>query len=141
MSRRETVTVGLLCAAWYVASSASNVVGKVALSSFPFPVTVSMVQLLCTAACSAPALAACGVRRAVWPPGYWRRLLPLALAKFLTTVCSQVSIWKVPVSYAHTGLFTLFFIIPIYAHYSITLLYECHIRERKHEYCDNNNSV
>lgn len=101
--RREALTVGLLCVAWYVASSCSNVVGKVVLSQLPLPVTLSVVQLGATAACSGPALAACGVRRAGWPAGVWRRLLPLAAAKFLTTLCSQVSIWKVPISYAHTG--------------------------------------
>lgn len=103
-SRREALTVVALCAAWYGLSSASNVVGKLVLSEFPYPLTVTMVQLLTVVACSAPAFAACGVRRApAFPPRYWwRTLAPLALAKVLTTVCSQVSIWKVPVSYAHT---------------------------------------
>ncbi|KAG6455349.1 hypothetical protein O3G_MSEX009174 [Manduca sexta] len=103
-SRRETLTVAALCVAWYALSSASNVVGKVALTEFPYPLTVAAVQLAAVVACSAPALAACGVRAARFPPGYyWRVLLPLAVAKVLTTLCSQISIWKVPVSYAHTG--------------------------------------
>lgn len=104
-ARRETLVVGALCAAWYCASSASNVVGKLALTRFPFPLTVSMVQLLGTVLLSPAAL-----RLARVPPArslprryWWRALAPLALAKFLTTLCSQVSLWKVPVSYAHTG--------------------------------------
>ncbi|PZC76540.1 hypothetical protein B5X24_HaOG204439 [Helicoverpa armigera] len=103
-SRREALTVVLLCGAWYAASSASNVVGKLVLTDFPFPVTVTMVQLLSVVLLSAPALAACGVRRQTDFPRryYWRTLVPLAFAKFLTTICSQVSIWKVPISYAHT---------------------------------------
>ncbi|XP_045525178.1 solute carrier family 35 member E1 homolog [Pieris brassicae] len=100
-ARRETLVIGALCAAWYALSSASNVVGKLVLTEFPFPLTVALVQLAATAACSAPALALCGA-----PPlpsaCRLRALVPLALAKFLTTVFSQVSIWKVPVSYAHT---------------------------------------
>lgn len=105
MSRREAGIVVALCVLWYAVSSGSNVVGKLVLTEFPFPVTVSMVQLFSVAACSAPALAVCGVRPAQLPArDYWRALLPLALAKFLTTVSSQISIWKVPVSYAHTGL-------------------------------------
>ncbi|XP_049866595.1 solute carrier family 35 member E1 homolog [Pectinophora gossypiella] len=97
--RRETLTVAALCGAWYVLSSASNVVGKLALGEFPFPLTVAMVQLTAASALTGPALALCGVRA---PAPRLRPLLPLAAAKFLTTLCSQVSIWKVPVSYAHT---------------------------------------
>lgn len=104
-STRETVTVGLLCAAWYTLSSASNVVGKLVLTEFPFPMTVTMVQLLSTVVYSAPAFAACKVRRAPkFPRSYYLKvLIPLAIAKFFTTMFSQISIWKVPISYAHTG--------------------------------------
>lgn len=103
--RRETLRVVALCALWYAASSASNVVGKLVLTDFPYPMTVTAVQLLSTVLLSPPAFAVCGVRRGIDYPWryYWRVLAPLAFAKFLTTVCSQVSIWKVPVSYAHTG--------------------------------------
>lgn len=104
-SRREALMVVALCLAWYAASSASNVVGKLVLTDFPYPVTVTMVQLLSIVLLSAPAFALFGVRRQTDFPRryYWRTLVPLAFAKFLTTICSQVSIWKVPISYAHTG--------------------------------------
>ncbi|XP_023934752.1 solute carrier family 35 member E1 homolog [Bicyclus anynana] len=104
MSQSEVLVVGALCAAWYALSSASNVVGKLLLTELPLPVTVTVAQLAATAALSVPALAACGVRRAPSFPRatVLRVLLPLAAAKFLTTVCTQISLWKVPVSYAHT---------------------------------------
>ncbi|XP_075970979.1 solute carrier family 35 member E1 homolog [Anticarsia gemmatalis] len=102
--RREVLIVVGLCLLWYTVSSASNVVGKLVLTDFPYPMTVTMVQLLSIVVCSAPAFSACGVRRETEFPRryYWRVLVPLAFAKFLTTICSQVSIWKVPISYAHT---------------------------------------
>ncbi|CAK1552742.1 unnamed protein product [Leptosia nina] len=102
--RSETLIVSALCAAWYALSSASNVVGKLALNDFPFPLTMTLVQLVATTTLSAPALAAFGVPQiyASSRAPRLRALLPLAIAKFLTTVFSQLSIWKVPVSYAHT---------------------------------------
>ncbi|CAH0729082.1 unnamed protein product, partial [Brenthis ino] len=103
-SSRETLTVGALCVTWYALSSASNVVGKLVLTEFPFPMTVTMVQLLSTVLYSMPAFAACNVRRAPKFPWkyYFKVLIPLAIAKFFTTMFSQISIWKVPISYAHT---------------------------------------
>ncbi|XP_050342908.1 solute carrier family 35 member E1 homolog [Nymphalis io] len=103
-SRREAVTIGALCVTWYALSSASNVVGKLVLTELPFPMSVTMVQLLSTVLYSAPAFALCNVRRAPsFPKQYYLRVLvPLAFAKFFTTMFSQISIWKVPISYAHT---------------------------------------
>lgn len=104
-TRRETLTIGALCVTWYALSSASNVVGKLALTEFPFPMSVTMVQLISTVVYSAPAFALCNVRRApaFTKQYYLRVLIPLAVAKFFTTMFSQISIWKVPISYAHTG--------------------------------------
>lgn len=132
-SRRETLIVGALCAAWYCASSASNVVGKLVLTRFPFPMTVTMVQLLATVLISPPAFWLARVRRApALPRRYWMRVLvPLAFAKFLTTVCSQVSIWRVPVSYAHTGKFCLFQLFPSHVARTLNLKCTCEISTLK----------
>ncbi|CAG9134937.1 unnamed protein product [Plutella xylostella] len=88
--------VGALVVAWYLLSAASNVVGKLLLQELPRPLTATLAQLA-----AAAALSALWERRAA-PPGYTRALLPLAGAKLGAMLLSQVAIWRMPVSYAHT---------------------------------------
>lgn len=107
---REILTILILCILWYIISSSNNVVGKLLLSDFPYPMTVTMVQLTSITTLSGPFFNMWGVRKSnsdiSW--GYYLRLIvPLALGKFLANVFSHVSIWKVPVSYAHTGMVTI----------------------------------
>lgn len=102
---REVINVIILCLLWYVVSSSNNVIGKMVLSEFPFPMTVTMVQLTSITIYSGPFFNLWGVRKYVdisWRY-YFRLIVPLALGKFFASVTSHISIWKVPVSYAHTG--------------------------------------
>ena len=105
---RDAIKIVCLCLAWYAVSSANGVVGKLVLSDFPYPMTVTMVQLVSISIYLIPVL------RIVYkgnspapfhiPLRYWfQMILPLAFGKFVSSVSSHVSIWKVPVSYAHTG--------------------------------------
>ncbi|KAJ4450027.1 solute carrier family 35 member E1 homolog [Periplaneta americana] len=101
---REVFTVLFFCILWYVVSSSNNVIGKMLLNDFPYPMTVTMVQLTSITLYSGPFFNMWGVRRFVdisWSY-YMKVIVPLALGKFLASVSSHVSIWKVPVSYAHT---------------------------------------
>ncbi|XP_046424345.1 solute carrier family 35 member E1 homolog [Neodiprion virginianus] len=102
---REVLTILFLCIMWYIVSSSNNVIGKMLLSEFPFPMTVTMVQLTSITIYSGPFFNLWGVRKYAadisWPY-YFRLIVPLALGKFFASVFSHVSIWKVPVSYAHT---------------------------------------
>lgn len=102
---RQIFNVIALCLLWYIISSSNNVIGKMVLSEFPYPMTVTMVQLSSITLYSGPFFNLWGVRKYAdlsWPY-YFRLIVPLALGKFLASVTSHISIWKVPVSYAHTG--------------------------------------
>lgn len=104
---REVFTVLVLCVLWYAVSSSNNVIGKMVLNEFPYPITMTMVQLLSVTVFSGPFFNLWGVRKYVdisWKY-YLRLIVPLAFGKFFASVFSHVSIWKVPVSYAHTGMF------------------------------------
>lgn len=74
------------------------------LNEFPFPMTVTIIQLTSITLYSGPFFNLWGVRKYVdisWRY-YLKFIVPLALGKFLASVSSHISIWKVPVSYAHT---------------------------------------
>lgn len=101
----DSVKIVLLCVAWYIVSSANNIVGKIILSDFPYPMTVTMVQLVSITIYSAPILKIWGIPEVSIPIKYWfKMILPLAFGKFFASVSSHISIWRVPVSYAHTGM-------------------------------------
>ena len=106
----DSVKIVLLCIAWYSFSSGNGVVGKLVLSDFPYPMTLSMVQLLSISLYLIPFLWVWNIPKATkLPVKYWfTMMLPLVLGKFFSSVSSHISIWKVPVSYAHTGKSILF---------------------------------
>lgn len=102
---KQIFNVVSLCLIWYVVSSTNNVIGKMVLSTFPYPMTVTMVQLTSITLYSGPFFNLWGVRKYAdisWNY-YFKLIIPLALGKFFSSVTSHISIWKVPVSYAHTG--------------------------------------
>ncbi|XP_008558962.1 solute carrier family 35 member E1 homolog [Microplitis demolitor] len=101
---QDIAKVVFLCVLWYIISSTNNVVGKILLLEFPYPLTVTMVQLTSITILSDPFFRFWGIRKTSeisWNY-YFRLLVPLALGKLLANVLSHISIWKVPVSYAHT---------------------------------------
>eukprot|EP00096_Caligus_rogercresseyi_P001085 TRINITY_DN11696_c0_g1_i1.p1 TRINITY_DN11696_c0_g1~~TRINITY_DN11696_c0_g1_i1.p1 ORF type:complete len:363 (-),score=84.81 TRINITY_DN11696_c0_g1_i1:75-1163(-) len=100
---RDCLRIILLCGGWYSVSSANGVIGKWILSEFPYPTTLTMVQLLSITIYSRPLIALLGIRPlSVSWKYYLKWIVPLAFAKFLFSLMSHISIWKVPVSYAHT---------------------------------------
>jgi len=104
---KKATQIVCLCFAWYITSSANSVVGKIVLSDFPYPMTLSMVQLVSISVYLIPVMKAWKVpstKPSEIPLKYWfQMIIPLAFGKFFASVSSHISIWKVPVSYAHTG--------------------------------------
>lgn len=112
---KDFCRIVVLCICWYSVSSANGVLGKWILSEFPHPMTVTLVQLVAINIFSRPMLLFLKIRplSGMSRRYYWKMIVPLAVAKFVSNVSAHVSIWKVPVSYAHTvkasmPLFTVF---------------------------------
>ena len=113
------IKVTVLCILWFCLSSSNNVIIKRFLGRYPYPITVSLSHMTCTAFLMYPLLLVFGVRTTVDIPmlKFYLMLIPLGIGKLLVSTSSHVSIWRVPVSYAHTGktpdlfCFTLFAII------------------------------
>ncbi|KAH8373641.1 solute carrier family 35 member E1 homolog [Drosophila serrata] len=101
---RHVAVVLLMCLFWYVISSSNNVIGKMVLNEFPFPMTVTLVQLCSITLYSGPFFNLWRIRKyqEIPRPYFYRLIVPLAVGKLLASVTSHISLWKVPVSYAHT---------------------------------------
>ncbi|KAK6018069.1 hypothetical protein OSTOST_16391 [Ostertagia ostertagi] len=95
-----------ICLCWYVISSASSITNKVLLQSYPYPTTLALSNLMWVPIYSIPLLRMweCKVVK-LTPVQYNKYLTPISAGKALAVVSAYFSLWKVPVSYAHTGLF------------------------------------
>ncbi|CAF1174153.1 unnamed protein product [Adineta ricciae] len=102
----EGLQIVTLCLVWYGVSAIGNVIVKELLNEFPFPLTVTLVQLFSVWILSIPLLRLLRVPEPQYlyqnRVYYLKVIIPLAVGKFLAQLSSHVSLWKVPVSYAHT---------------------------------------
>jgi len=99
----RAIKVIILCFVWYGASSASNIINKIVLNDFQFPLTVSFVQAVTTLFCLFPLIRFQKIPKVSITKHVLKwTILPLSFGKFFATVSSHFSISKVAVSYAHT---------------------------------------
>ena len=59
---RDFFRIIFICICWYIVSSSNGVLGKTILSQFPFPMTMTMVQLASIACWSPPLFKVLSVR-------------------------------------------------------------------------------
>lgn len=105
----HALKLAIVCLLWYISSASGNIIGKLVLTEFPYPMTVTLVQLISASVYLGPILGVLGVPHTGSVPKryYFTMIIPLALGKFLSAFSSHVSIWIVSVSYAHTVKATL----------------------------------
>ncbi|XP_048759989.1 solute carrier family 35 member E1 homolog [Ostrea edulis] len=105
----ETLKFIVVCFMWYIFSAGGNIIGKLVLNEIPYPMTVTMTQLVSISVYMEPILWCLQTpNTGDIPRGYYYKLiLPLAFGKFFSSVSSHISIWKSTVSYAHTVKATL----------------------------------
>ena len=103
---RQTVKIVFLCVCWYSISAANNVLIKQIFQVFPHPMTVTMVHLLAVCAFLGPTLTVLNVEPTPYVSRrfFLRIMVPLAIGKLFASLSGHVSILKVPLSYAHTGM-------------------------------------
>ncbi|XP_061192582.1 solute carrier family 35 member E1 homolog [Saccostrea echinata] len=105
----ETLKFIMVCLMWYICSAGGNIIGKLVLNEFPYPVTVTMTQLISISVYMEPIFWFLQTPNTGNIPRsyYYKLILPLAFGKFFSSVSSHISIWKSSVSYAHTVKATL----------------------------------
>ena len=102
----EKIRIGLLCLTWYSISSLNNIINKKLLTQFPHPISLSLIHLFSSAVYLGPLLKVWKVPGLTNIPSrtFFQLIVPLGLGRVFGSVSAHVTIWKVPVSYAHTGM-------------------------------------
>ncbi|WAR23464.1 S35E1-like protein [Mya arenaria] len=82
----------IVCMMWYASSASGNVIGKLVLNEFPYPMTMTMVQLSSAALYLGPILSLLGVPKTgeISRRYYLTMIIPLAFGKFISSVSSHI---------------------------------------------------
>ncbi|KAI6226211.1 Solute carrier family 35 member E1-like protein [Aphelenchoides fujianensis] len=104
----------LICLLWYASSCGQNVVNKLALEHFPYPLTIALSSLLNNVLYAMPLLRLLHVKPVQISSSYMlRTIVPISVGRAIAVSTAYFGLLKVPVSYSQTikgtmPLFTCF---------------------------------
>ncbi|KAI1720138.1 triose-phosphate transporter family domain-containing protein [Ditylenchus destructor] len=88
---------------WLFASTCQSIVNKLALNSYPYPLTIALSSLLNTVICTIPLLRLLHIKPVRVNASYIvRTILPISLGRAAAVSASYFGLSKVPISYAQT---------------------------------------
>jgi solute carrier family 35 protein E1 len=74
------------------------------MQSYPYPLTVALTSLVSIPLYASPLLRIWNIRQRTISSAYLCKfIVPIAIGKAIAVSSAQFSLWKVPVSYVHTG--------------------------------------
>ncbi|KAI6196627.1 TPT domain-containing protein [Aphelenchoides besseyi] len=103
-----------ICSVWYFSSSGQNIVNKLALESFPYPLTIALSSLLNNVLYAIPLLKLLRIKTVQISSNYMMKtIFPISFGRALAVSSAYVGLSKVPVSYAQTikGTMPLFTVL------------------------------
>uniref|UniRef100_A0A914CXW0 Sugar phosphate transporter domain-containing protein n=1 Tax=Acrobeloides nanus TaxID=290746 RepID=A0A914CXW0_9BILA len=97
------IQITAVCLLWYASSSAQNIVNKITLQDYPFPLTVALSSLLNGVIYAIPLGKILHITPVRLNSAYiMRTILPISIGKALAITSAYISLSKVAVSYAQT---------------------------------------
>uniref|UniRef100_A0A914YRH2 Sugar phosphate transporter domain-containing protein n=1 Tax=Panagrolaimus superbus TaxID=310955 RepID=A0A914YRH2_9BILA len=100
-----TFRIVLICFLWYGASCSQSIVNKMTLQVYAYPLTVTLSSLVNNAIYAIPLAKIMKVKaKTITKPYLLKTLVPIAGFKAIALASAFFGLWKVPVSYAQTGV-------------------------------------
>nr|CAD2206925.1 unnamed protein product [Meloidogyne enterolobii] len=93
----------LICICWWSSSSVSSILNKLALQSYPYPLTIALSACLNNALYALPLIKIFKITTVHISTGYLLRVIfPISVGRAVGITSAYFALWKVTVSYAQT---------------------------------------